>query len=226
MLYFGVSIIFAVLISLGAMWYQVPVNKAKTKRMLMKKNWVLVTIRHGGGQLRSHVVCAEPKKKGDEGSPTFTVNAREYVPIEKVTRKELVTNPTTGMQMEREITDSIVNFIDSVPVYFYNYDDSKPVALSGVDVEQKFRNPALLNSIFMQVQALYRTKVAKEIAQLMKTVSSWDMRIWIIIAVCAITCLVSLYNLVQLQQVQSMVINSHNILNQSFTSALQNQLPG
>lgn len=217
------SFVLVIALIVFGMWYRVPENKAYLLRRVWNRNYVVVTIRHGGGQLKEHVVRVEPKKKEDK-PPTFTIGDREYIPIEKVTRKETITRED-GSKFEREVTDSIVNFKSSVPVYFYNYDDSKPVALSGIDVEQKFRNPALLHSIFMQVQALYRTRVAKEIAQLMKSVQSWDMRIWAILGIGVLVLLVCLFNLIQLQQVQSMVVTSHNILNQSFTQAIQNQLP-
>ena len=206
------------------MWYSVPENKAYLLRTVKKKNYCVVNIRHGGGQIRPHVVCTEANK-GEDKHPTFTIKDREYIPIEKVTRVEKVMRKD-GSVIDREVTDTIVNFTSrGVPVYYYNYDDAKPVALSGVDVEQKFRNPALLNSIFMQVLALYRTKVAKEIAQLMKTVGSWDIRIWAILGISVVALLVGLYNLIQLQQVQSLVVNSHNILNNTIATSLTNSFP-
>ena len=219
----SIFFLFAMTAVIFGMWYMVPKNKAYILRRLRGKNYIVVTLRHGGGQLKEYVKRVEAKKNEDK-MPTVTINDREYVPIEKVTRRETVVGKD-GESIEREVTDSIVNFYGSVPVYFYNYDDIKPVALSGVDVEQKFRNPALLNSIFMQVQALYRTRVAKEIAALMKTVNSWDLRIWAILGGVMLILVLSALNYMQGQSTQNTVIQVGSILNQSFSNALQNQLP-
>ena len=72
---------------------------------------------------------------------------------------------------------------------------------------------------------MYRTRVAKEIAALMKTVNSWDLRIWAILGGVVIILVLSALTFMQVQSVQNTVIQVGSILNQSFSTALQNQLP-
>ena len=204
LIYVVFSVVFLLAAVVFAMWYSVPVNKAKLMRAVSKKNWVVAVIRHGGGQIKEHGVRIEAKK--DESKPpTITIGDREYLPLEKIG------------------SETVINFKGSVPVYFYNYDDVNPIALSGVDVEQKFRNPSFVNSIFMQVKALYRTMALKE---LMKLFNGMRILMFISIAGIALVLVVGILNYTAAQGAGSTCAQAVMIINQTVSQSLPNAFPG
>jgi hypothetical protein len=225
--------VFTIAFVIFFMWYGRPENKAYLKRKIFKKNYIVAVIRHGGGQLREYVVRMEAKKD-EEKTPTIQIADRNYLPIEKVTREQVVNYEVEVTDAEgnktketrpvvEKVTDNIVNFKSSVPFYFFNYDDTKPIAFSGIDVEQKFRNPSFFNSIIMQIKALYKTKAIKDVLALIQNLRLLH---YIEIGGLVLLLIVSVVLFMQIQSTQATVIQVGSILNQTFSHAIANQLPG
>jgi len=188
--------LFVMLLALGTFlfgWWQVPWNEAKLRRTLQKKNYVVVFLRYGGGQLKPHVVSHEES--------VISIGDRKFTPDEKS-----------------------VTYRGSIPIYVFNYNDMKPIAINGVDIEDKYRDSEYVGHVMMKMKAYYEAKALNDIMLKFDKVSKVQM-FCLVGILASIAMLFYIITLVNAQNGQISALG--NLVNSlvSGVNPVANQLP-